>query len=175
MYIIIYQYERKEQFHRKTDIRLSSSWCQWGQGQTLQKKKKRTLVPNDNNNNHMNKLLTDTLLPDSGLSLVNVTALSKNLLLVLQSVTGSTGSNGQVSVETVKQEKSDCQQLNFIVNERKKIEKKATYVIPAFFQAADIVIILYVWLGCMKTGWRREKEKKRGKGKKKCMGNLKSP
>jgi len=56
----------------------------------------------------MNKLLTDTLLPDSGLSLVNVTALSKNLLLVLQSVTGSTGSNGQVSVETVKQEKSDC-------------------------------------------------------------------
>ena len=41
-------------------------------------------------------------------------------------------------------------------------------MIPAFFQAADIVIILYVWLGCMKTGWRREKEKKRGKGKKKC-------
>lgn len=79
-----------------------------GTGSDSAKKKKRTLVPNDNNNNHMNKLLTDTLLPDSGLSLVNVTALSKNLLLVLQSVTGSTGSNGQVSVETVKQEKSDC-------------------------------------------------------------------
>jgi hypothetical protein len=43
-------------------------------------------------------------------------------------------------------------------------------VIPAFFQAADIVIIIYVWLGCVKTGWRREKEKERGKGKKKMYG-----